>query len=336
MRRFLLLFALLSAPCAHAAVDLFQTRVPVADQSEPARAVAVRDALAAVLVRVTGDARVAESSDARTLIQKAATYLQGSSYEQKNESLLLRTTFDGQALAAALQAAGLPMWSANRPTHLLWIGVDGAEPRILDAGDSEMLAPLREAAEARGIPLTLPRGDAADLDAVKPADVFVGEADGLLKASRRYATDQIVTVWASSSGPRWSANWSLLSAKGVTQQWQSGGDSAETALASGLQTLADFEARQFAIRGTSAAVAQTAVEVEGIRSLADYALVLNYLKQLNRTKNVQTSSVQATRVVFQLRIEGSETELVRALAAGSVLREAAATERGALGFSLVR
>ncbi len=340
MPRFYPLFALIlaiAAPSASAAVDLFQARVPVADQTEPARVSAVTEAFTAVLIRATGDARIAELPDARALIEKAAAYLQGSGYEQKGETLLMRATFDGRALTAALQAGGLPMWSANRPTHLLWIGIDGAEPQILNRDNTETLAPLREAAEARGVPLTLPRGDAADLDAVKPADVFVGEADGLLRASRRYATDQIVTVWVSSSGPRWNANWSLLSGKGVTRQWQSAGDSAETTLAAGVQALADFEAQQFAIRSANtAAAAETTVEVDGIQTLADYARALNYLKKLDLAKNVQVASMEGSRVRFRLRSEGSETQLARVIAAGSVLREAPASARGALGFSLVR
>ena len=330
-----MLFFGLCAP-AQSAVDLFQARVPVADQTEAARTTAVAAALAAVLVRVTGDARIAESPDSKPLMENVRSYLQGTSYEQAGEILKLRATFDGPALTAALHAAGLPFWSANRPSHLLWIGLDGDTPEILDADARETLAPLFEAAEARGVPVILPSSDAQDQDVAEPADIFVGIADTLLKASRRYNAEQIVSVWVTSTRTHWGANWSLLSAKGVTQQWESSGNSAETALAAGIQHLADFEATQFAIRGVSTALSETIVEVDGVQSLADYARALNYLKRLDLAKSVNVVSVQGTRVVFRLRTDSSETQLARVIAAGSVLRESAATARGALGFSLVR
>ncbi len=336
MRVFPLIFGLFWMAAAPAAVDLFQARVPLADQTEAARTAAVQSAFATVLVRITGDARIAESPDTRALLDQSAAFMQGSSYEQDGETLLLRASFDGPKLTAALQNAGLPFWSARRPSHLVWIGLDGDTPAILDGNEAETLAPLRAAAEARGVPLLFPRGDAADLDAVKPADIFVGVADGLLKASRRYNPDQILAVWLSERAPRWNANWSLLNAKGISQQWQSNGGSPGAALADGVQTLADFEARQFAVRGTPGAGADTTLEVSGIETLADYAQTLNYLSRMNRTRQVQVVAVEGARVLFRLRIEGSETELMRAIAAGGVLREAAATARGALGFSLVR
>ena len=159
---------------------------------------------------------------------------------------------------------------------MLWIGLDSDSPTVLTRNDSETLTPLLEAAGARGVPVMLPNGDAQDLDTVKPADIFVGGGDAQIKASRRYNADQIVSVWVTSTRARWSANWSLLSAKGVTQQWQSDGDSAAYALASGIQHLADFEAAQFAPRGSgSTALTETIVEGDGVQSLADYAHVLN-------------------------------------------------------------
>ncbi len=339
MRFISLAAVMLLALPAQAAVDLFQARVPVADQSAPAREMALTSALAVVLVRVTGDANITQSPDAGALMNRAATYVQGTSYEQSAEVLWLKATFNGPALIAALRVAGLPVWSADRPTHLLWIALDGEPATLISQEDKDSVQALLEAAEVRGVPMLLPRGDAADLDAVKPADVFVGVADPLLKAAARYNTDQVVSAWVSqtgSSGTRWSANWSLLSAKGTAEQWQSTGGSAAAALAAGVSHLADFEARQFALRGLSPSTTETALEVVGIQTLADYARTLNYLKKLELTKSVNVGAVEGNRVLFRINLTGSETQLTRVIAAGSVLREASATARGALGYSLVR
>lgn len=339
MHRFFPLFALILAavaPSAPAAVDLFQARAPVADQSEPARAAALRQAFVTVLVRVTGDTHIEQAPGVSLLIENLNNYAQGSSYEQSGETLRLRATFDGAALTAALHTAGLPVWGANRPAHLLWIGLDGVTPAVVTRDNRDTLTGLLDAADARGVPLILPQGDAVDMDAVKPADIFVGGADAILTGSRRYDSDQIVSAWVSENNAHWSANWSQLSGKGVTRQWLSRGDSADAALAAGVRMLADVEAQQFAVRGVSTSIAETTLEVDGVQTLADYARTLNYLKKLDLAKNVGVVSVQGARVLFRLRVDGGETQLLRVIAAGSVLREAAATARGALGFTLVR
>ncbi|MDN5939106.1 MAG: DUF2066 domain-containing protein, partial [Salinisphaera sp.] len=120
-------------------LHLYQAAAPVADHSEGARADALRRALAGVLVKVSGQAAVAQRASAQAILDRAATLVQRYGYQQRmpattgqeqapaptppEPKLWLTAVFDDVAVNRALLAAGLPVWGGKRPRTMVWVAL---------------------------------------------------------------------------------------------------------------------------------------------------------------------------------------------------------------------
>lgn len=112
MPALILLFSLLWAGAAPAqtpaALQAYEARVPVADQSAALREPALREALRDVVSRVSGDTALYQAAG---LIDQAPQLVQRYGYEREPDgSIALVAAFDGRAVDSRLKALGLPVW----------------------------------------------------------------------------------------------------------------------------------------------------------------------------------------------------------------------------------
>lgn len=312
-------FATLAAPVR----GLYEARVPVPDQSPGLREQALRQALEAVLVRVTGS-RSLPAADAATLLARASNLVQGYGYEPSasGQGLQLKAQFDSRAVDALLRQQGLPVWGPNRATHQVWIALrDAGQPRaIVDAASApQRAAAAIAAAEARGVPLSFPAMDATDRRLATFTEVWSGITDGVQGAARRVNSDRVLIGRVGRESGRWLARWTLLDPAGLSEEWSETHESVAEALSEGIHQLAGREARRFA---TQPGLDQDLrLQVSNITSLQEYGRALNYLRALNPVHTAQVEAVQDSTVTFRLSVEGDPEALARAIAAGSVLRK---------------
>src|SRR4051812_36885056 len=154
-----------------AAVDwLYDVDVPVADQSADVRNAAFKAALLMVVKRISGLADVPPNSAVTAAVNAPQRYYSQYRYRtednpvpgaQPGKTLLLSVRFADSAIQKLITEAGLPQWSANRPTTLAWIAVtDGTTRAVLGASDpNPLVTSLRARARERGLPLVLPMMD---------------------------------------------------------------------------------------------------------------------------------------------------------------------------------
>ena len=249
---------LLVSTAARAAVvpKLYEAAVPVSDQSLESRDPALRRALQAVLFKVTGTRDLPPDAGA-ALIQRAPTLVQGYGYEPtaSGNGLLLHAQFDARAVGTALRELNLPVWGANRPSHVVWIALqnDGQPRAVLDGAGIAARAPAVAAtADARGLPFTYPAVDAGEKQLAGFDALWAGNYTGVLGAARRYKADMIVVGRVGREGGRWLGRWALLSGAGGIEEWSETRDSLDEVLAAGVGELADREAERFATSGTVA------------------------------------------------------------------------------------
>ncbi|HEV2212674.1 MAG TPA: DUF2066 domain-containing protein, partial [Gammaproteobacteria bacterium] len=201
LRAHCLLWMLLAAGLAGSPVQadivpaLYEARVPVADQSPDARKLALQQAFATVLMRITGERVLGGSLS--LLSTNASQYLQQYRYEQAPPQVgapplgaagqqpqsatqgatppgfLLWARFDAKVVNKAVQDAHAPLWGAERPTTVVGLALqDGPTGRILSAADTSfVMQGLAAAADARGLTLVFPQMDAADKAAIGVPDV---------------------------------------------------------------------------------------------------------------------------------------------------------------------
>lgn len=164
MRAWILLIGLvwtvLAAAQMPSAMQAYEARVPVANQSPAERDRALREALREVVARITGDAIPGEQ--AQSVIDQAARLVQRYGYAREPDgSLVLIAGFDGRAVEARLKALGLPVWgvyaAAIEDVQMQIAGITDA------AAYARALEALRSVPAVRSVQAVRANGDRLEL-----------------------------------------------------------------------------------------------------------------------------------------------------------------------------
>jgi hypothetical protein len=313
-----LLWTLLAcvAASAHAEVvaDLHAATVPVANQSSDALTAAAREALAVVLVKVSGSedllrnpAIVAALNDARNNVQQYA-YVRG---EPPAAPLLLHFEFDGAFVTNLVRRSGAPLWTANRPTVLAWVVVEDEQGRHFVNRDSAPLQAqmLVEAFSRRGVPVQLPVFDLVDTAAVSTEDAWRLDASVLQAASARYHPQDIVA--ARVAGPGEGAlvgDWSFLHKEEQVNRAVSAPD-LQAFFREGVNVVAAEMAARYAISPTTGGAGGVRISISGVSTYAEYAAIVSWLEGLELVDNANIVQVQGDRIDVRLQAQADASQL---------------------------
>jgi hypothetical protein len=275
---------------------------------------AFRNALADVLIRVTGRRDAPGLQGLAPLVADASRYV--SSYRRAAAGRMT-VTFDGDAIEHAIVAAGLPFWGDQRPLTLVWLAVDrGAGQRGLvtaEAASSERKA-VELAAAQRGLPIAWPSAAAGE-DVRRHFDqAWSGDTTALASAAGRYGAEGVLVGRAvSTSRGAYSVDWYL----------QAAGNAAELrgGLEDGVHAIADRYASLYA-SASAARRTELVVTIQGVSTIAQYAETMRYLESLSVVRGLLLQEVQQEAVVFRLSVRGDLAALQREVAAGGRLARA--------------
>ncbi|MDG1462940.1 MAG: DUF2066 domain-containing protein [Gammaproteobacteria bacterium] len=317
---FLTLLVLTGLAQAARVQGLYSAEVELAANTANARSAAFSQALAEVLVKVTGQNAVVERQ--RELFPNASQFIQ----QYRNlDAGRIWVQFDERAVREVLDTATLPVWGAERPAVVVWMVIDEGQGQrsILGTADNSIISNvgntdayrkiLIERANARGLPIILPLLDAEDLSQVSAADIWGGFGDVTLAASKRYGADVALIGRLRKSGSEGvQVRWSLLIAESKTPEWNG-------SIADGPDGVADILALQLATFAASAdAIILT---VKDMKTLDQYATVLNYLRSLPVVEYVGVSRVMGTAVEFAVTSRSDSDRLKRDIRRGNLLYE---------------
>lgn len=323
-----LFFAVLAGEADAAEVHkLYEAEVPVADQQDAARRQAMREGLADVLLRLTGSASVVQSAPATELLGDASRFVQQYRYQNFRTSADaplqsgIWLSFDARTLNQALQQHGLPVWGSTRPLMLLWLASEaGTQRQLVSAAESADWPVLEKTARRRGIPLRLPLLDLEDQSRIRVTDVWGGFQTAVRRASERYRPQAILLARLYQEQPgRWRAHWSLL-LDSETLQWESMADSADEALAAGIEGSADRIAARFVRSGPAADdMGRLPLRIHDVDGFAGYARVMTYLQALDGVRAVRVGRVEPTVLNLELDLKESAESVLRIMRLGTVL-----------------
>jgi uncharacterized protein len=299
---------------AEVVVDLHSATVPVADQSSEALTGAAREALAEVLVKVSGSrevlkkkAIVAALDDARNQVQQYA-YVRGN---PSSAALSLRFEFDGTFITGLVRRAGAPLWTANRPTVLAWVMVEDEQGRHFINRDSapQQAQLLVEEFSRRGVPVQLPVFDLADTTAVSPEDAWRLDATVLQAASARYNVQDVVAGrLASLSDGNSLGDWSYFHQDEHINRSVAVPD-LQTFLREGVNVVAGEMAARYAVAPTARKGVGVRMAVTGVSSYADYAAIVKWLEGLELVDHANIEQVQGDRIELRLQAQADAAQL---------------------------
>ncbi|AOE87043.1 DUF2066 domain-containing protein [Pseudomonas sp. TCU-HL1] len=223
---FLLCFTLLGLS-AHAETvnNLYQVRETVASQQPEERNQALVRALETLVLRLSGDPKAAQSPALEAVRKDPQQLISQYGYEGQE----LVVDFDPVTTERTLRQAGIPLWSANRPAILAWWLNRSSQSNSLVGDGQEAAAPLRHAAENRGLPLRLPLADLDEQLLATPEQLTSAQPGALTQASERYDADALLAVDASEADGKWQAQWRLWLGDSREQGAAEGADSAALA-----------------------------------------------------------------------------------------------------------
>lgn len=343
---------------------LYEVEVPVAGQETVQRNEAIRKAFGLMLVKVTGNRGVTARQELVDAIRKAPRYVQQYQYRlapiekeavettamgsvaepplepagdspegvvktvEEEPARLLKVTFDHNAVERLLREKRLPVWDGNRPSGLIWLGVESGSRRRLGLPDAdvELYAAMVESSGGRGIPLIFPLMDLEDQAGMQVADIWGDFEANIRRASNRYAPDLIVSGrLIQLSEHLWRAQWSFYLADQVVK-WSDESSAVEILADQGVQRIADLLAERFAPLGGDDGVSLVRLRVEGVHDFKGYLTVGNMLRSQGAVDHVDILFVEPDAVTFGLQARGGIQLLEQGLVLGGILIPAASAQ----------
>jgi hypothetical protein len=247
------LMVLLMLACGTAgAADLYQAQAIVTGEGEENRKVGFARALEQVLVKVSGDPRLASEPAVAAMGAQAGTFVAEFGYRDRMAGIPvhdeqgtrdrpfdLTVDFIPEKIEAALRSLGRDPWTATRPRIVVFLGVQNGPTAYTLAGDGERGRDLRDALAAEagrlGLPALLPDEAAlaaAGLSLETLPAAYLASLDEMAKSAGGDVALAGGLVW-SDAALGWIADW-RLAWHGKTYRWQIGGVSFDAAFRNGL------------------------------------------------------------------------------------------------------
>ena len=316
---------------------LYDADVAVASQSDTERRTAAGAALVEVLTRVTGLREIPFSGTVDAAIRGSERYYVRYGFARRaiepeeaggaTTETRLEIHFESNALLDLLRRAGLPVWSADRPSVLVWVVLDSDDARRIVAGRSvglaqEVTVSMRREARRRGVVLTFPLVDLEDRE-LRATDLWGRFWTAIIRASQRYSAD-LVLLGRVSMAPagRWTSRWELKSTNGEQEPvatFAHHGASVAVVAGEAVHRLADALARRYAVRGGDRDT--IALTVRGAQTVRGYAAVLAYLQSREYIDRVDVSAVEPDALYFKLQSTSPRDQLMELLLMGGYLSD---------------
>ncbi|CAN7341662.1 DUF2066 domain-containing protein [Pseudomonas sp. GL-B-26] len=278
--------------------NLYQVRQPVSGQTPEERDQATQQALDTLVLRLTGDPKAAQSPGLAALRKDPQQIISQYGFDAGPPEVL-KVDFDPATTEQALRRAGLSLWGANRPSILGWWLNDSTEGSSLVGDGQASAAPLRRAAQHRGLPLRLPLADLSEQIVATAPNLEGTDATPLRGVSERYNADALLAVHAREEGGQWQAKWHLWLGDKKEAGSVEGADQAAVADAVMLAVSQRLAPRFVVKPGASG---EQLLEVQGM-NLEHYAALGRLLEPFG----ARLQSVDGDRILY--RVNGSAEQL---------------------------
>lgn len=276
-----------------------------------------RQALAQVLVRVSGKAGVTELPQVKAELAKAAGYVKQFENVRQAGGNRMRVLLDADKVNQLLQQQGVPVWGALRPDTLVWlVEQNGAERQFVRQSSHQLNVAMQQAFRQAALPLMLPLYDMDDLLNLAETDVWAGFWQPVVDASSRYAADIVIigTIERQSvdGKEQLRLNWQRQDDGRTLRDEITAADEA-TLMQQFTRVLAAQLSERYASVLSGESGAQFVLQVQQLSDLADIVQVQRLLQQVVGVSQVTVSSYHAGVARFTVRSGISADGLLNAL-----------------------
>jgi hypothetical protein len=283
--------------------SLFSESVAVESQDAQQRQAAAKQALATVLVRVSGTDEVLRNADVRAALSRADRYLAQFSYQSNEEDTYeLQMEFAPQPVTNLLKQSGQPVWSGNRPAILSCVQViSGANRLLVTTATAPWNEFVLEEARRRGLAVRLPGSATRNCDSNRAGELVL---NGDLRIS----------------GNGCAGQWSLP-VEGRDRQWKFSANSDQACVGKGMDAMAETLSASYAFAGASGESEPLILQVAGVDDFTDYTDVVVMLKDLAIVEAVDVAGIDGNTVNFSLQVQGDAAKLEKSIRLKGLLQQ---------------
>ncbi len=299
---------------------LYLVELPVASQSTRDLRTATREGLSTVFVRVSGNRSALQNESIKVAIANANNFTKQFQYENRvdetsgEEQLVVVLEFEQALVDGQLRSAGLPLWSDNRPSVLVWMVVEDIDGQRFVGADTapEIVAAIMASAQRRGLVVKMPILDLEDMVAVSTEDFQRLSNHNIQTAAERYNADTLLTgrVTRLTNG-EWLGNWSFQF-DGINHRYDGDANNVDNYIAMSLDQVAELLAAKYAIAPVSIAEGGILMRLTGINSFVDYARAITYLESLAAIHHANVVHIQGDEIIVRLIADGMLPQLQQA------------------------
>lgn len=199
-------------PNTFAATPITQVKVAIDNNQQPVDPLLTKG-LATVLIRLTGDPKIAEQPAVVEMLKKPNEFLE--QYSQQADPAQLVIAFDQAAIEQALNKANIAYWENRRPVVMLWWLNEANEDSGLVGDAQASTKPIIKAANTQGFPVRFPIADLDEQALANGTNFDAEPPTELLQKSDQYAANAILVVHSKQTENNLQAKWRL---------WQSTSD----------------------------------------------------------------------------------------------------------------
>ncbi|EWH09983.1 hypothetical protein DS2_10162 [Catenovulum agarivorans DS-2] len=301
---------------------LYLGKVAVEGQSYQDRSQAYDQALAQVLVRVTGEQKVLANYNIKQALKQPTEYLVQYSFVQENEQLFLQAQFNEKLINQLVKDAGINLWGARRPLTLWWLAVENDKGRrIVSDSDKQIADSINSQAKLRGLPSILPIMDIEDQMLASVTDVWGRFAQALEPASERYQPEASVfaRVYRQSgdAGSVLSQDW-IVQLTLVDNRRKFDAEFIVADFEKVWQTMVDWVAdtlaKQYAIKAQQFSASHINITIANVENTGQAVAIQKFLTTISAVDTALIQKVSDQGVEYQLQLLGEAIDVLEALA----------------------
>jgi hypothetical protein len=303
---------------------LYSVELPVENQSAAERARVAQAGLLTVLQRITGLVSVPRSPAVRSALSNPSRYYSEFKFFDRDETTVLRITFQKPAVMTLIREDALPIWWTSRPTVLVWVVVEenGRRQILSTKHEHPLRLALAAQAKSRGLELTFPAMDLEDEGLITPGAVWGDVASSVESASARYPADIVMTC-------RLQATLSLAgrALEGDCRYWFDDAprvsafssprfsEAAEVVF----DDLANLLVARYAVLARE--MKRWEVRVKGLADVSAYGALMRYVESLDFVDRVSVSHLESEHLTLQFDTRAEADQFLMLLTTGGALLE---------------
>lgn len=251
---------------------------------------------------------VAASISPESLTRLSSEIVKDSSGSTKAPlPFFLNVEFSAKSIDSKMNTMKLPLWGSVRPEIMLWVLIEsnGVRHFLGESNALPELAILKQSASDYALPISFPKADQLDSQALNLSNLWGLFPDAIESAKSRYSANGHLMVRIYQSAPGfWSANWLLK----VGDRRETGGlNQADFATIS--QELLGFTAAAVSTRFTGTTEVNQSnhliLDVSNVTNFKAYISVQRFLEQSNLVSVYSLESMEGDVMSFDLELKSS-------------------------------